>query len=53
MKLYFDQIPEGVSPADYPEGTEFVVDDAMERDPVTFQLILRTKRPLIFPQDVE
>ncbi|GEM_PF-5728835 len=31
MKLYFDQIPEGVSPADYPEGTEFVVDDAPMR----------------------
>ena len=50
MKLYFDQIPEGVSPADYPEGTEFVVDDApMKRDPVTFQLIPRTKRPVVFP----
>lgn len=53
MKIYFDQIPEGVLPGDYPEGTEFVLDDApMKRDPETFRLSRREKRPLVFPQDI-
>ena len=54
MKVYIDQIPEGVSIDDYPEGTEFVLDDApLERDPETYQLIPRKKKPLIFPHDIK
>lgn len=54
MKVYLDQIPEGYRVEDYPEGTEFVlVDDSRpERDPQTYQLIPRQKRPLIYPQSI-
>lgn len=52
MKLYFDQIPEGVDTSDYPEGTLFVLDDTRpKRDPVTFKLIREPKRKLIYPED--
>ena len=54
MQIYFDQIPDGYSPQDYPENTTFVLDDALpERDPVTFKLIRPPKRPLIYPEDCE
>lgn len=53
MEIYLDQIPEGVDVSDYPEGTWFILDDSpLQRDPVTFQLIKRPRRPLIYPEDV-
>lgn len=52
MRVYFDQIPEGYSTQDYPENTQFVLDDSKpKRDPVTFQLLPPEKRPLIYPED--
>ena len=54
MKIYLDQIPDGITVDDYPEGTEFVLDDSrFERDPVTHKLILKEKRPLVFPSDLK
>lgn len=55
MKIYLEQIPEGVALEDYPKGTEFVcIDDSRpERDPVTHRLIPREKRPLIYPSDIK
>lgn len=55
MKIYLEQIPEGVKPEDYPEGTEFVcIDDSrLERDPATNRLIPREHRPLIYPSDIK
>lgn len=52
MEIYFDQIPEGYSPQDYPAGTIFVLDDTRpKRDPVTFKVIRPEKRPLVYPED--
>lgn len=52
MKIYMDQVPEGVSFDEYPEGTEFVFDEAeRKRDPVTHELIPRERRKLIYPTD--
>lgn len=52
MKIFFDQIPEGVDMSEYPEGTIFVLDDSRpKRDPVTFEVIRPEKRPLIYPED--
>lgn len=52
MKLYIDQIPEGISWEEYPKGTEFILDDTRpRRDPVSFQLIRPPKRPLITPAE--
>ena len=52
MRVYFDQIPEGYSVQDYPENTTFVLDDTRPKmDPVTLELILPEKRPLIYPED--
>ena len=52
MRIYLDQIPEGLSTQDYPEETEFILDDTRpERDPVTLKLIPRAKRELIYPED--
>ena len=54
MKVYFEQIPEGVSASDYPDGTVFVFDDSRpKRDPVTLELIPPEKRPLIYPEEVK
>ena len=52
MKIYIDQVPECVSFDEYPEGTEFVFDEAeLKRDPVTHRLIPREQRELIYPED--
>lgn len=52
MKIYTDQIPEGIGCEEYPEGTEFILDDTRpQRDPVSFQLIRPPKRPLIYPAE--
>ena len=52
MKIYFDQIPEDVDVSEYPEGTEFVLDDSKPKmDPVTLEPIRPEKRPLIYPKD--
>lgn len=54
MKIYMDQVPEDVSFEDYPAGTEFVFDEPpIQRDPVTFELIPRKKRSLIYPSDIQ
>lgn len=53
MKIYLDQIPEGFSPSDYPDDTEFIcIDDSrFERDPITFKLNPPQKRELVYPED--
>ena len=52
MKVYMDQVPEGISFEEYPEGTDFVFDERpLLRDPVTHRLIPKEKRPLIYPED--
>ncbi|HBI64259.1 MAG TPA: hypothetical protein DDX51_03980 [Clostridiales bacterium] len=54
MRIYLDQVPEEVDFGDYPPGTEFVLDDSRpKRDPVTYRLIQKPKRPLIYPEDVK
>lgn len=54
MEIFFDQIPEGYTWKDYPEGTVFVLDDTKpKRDPETFRLIWPPKRPLIYPEDIK
>ena len=54
MKIYFEQIPEGVNEEDYPEGTEFVMDDTRPiRDSETNKLIAKERRPLLFPYEVK
>lgn len=53
--LFPEQIPEGVELGDYPKGTLFalICDEPRERDPVSFQLLPRPKRPLMYPQNVK
>ncbi len=54
MRIYLEQVPEEVDFDDYPPDTEFILDDApLKRDPVTFQLIPRERRPLIYPEDLK
>ncbi len=54
LKIYFDQIPEECSTEDYPDDTEFILDDApLKRDPKTHQLIPKEKRLLIYPPNWE
>ena len=54
MVIYPEQIPNGYSIEDYPDGTEFLMidDSPLERDPVTFKLLPREKRPFVYPKDV-
>lgn len=53
MRIYLEQVPEEVDFDDYPPDTEFILDDApLKRDPVTFKLIPRESRPLIYPEDL-
>lgn len=53
MKIYFDQIPEGVDIRDYPSDTVFVLDDSKpKRDPVTYRLIRGPERPMLYPENV-
>lgn len=54
MRIYVDQVPEGVSFDDYPVDTEFVFDEPVrQRDPVTLKLLPREKRPLVYPEDIK
>lgn len=55
IAIHMDQVPkeDGVSWEDYPEGTSIILDDRRpERDPVTFQLIRKPRRALIYPEDI-
>lgn len=53
MRLYFEQIPEGVDISEYPEETEFVLDDSRpKRDLETGRLIPRARRPLVYPHEI-
>lgn len=53
MRIYMDQVPDGVSFEDYPPGTEFILDDApLKRDPETFQIV-REKRTLVYPEQLQ
>lgn len=52
MVLYFSQIPAGANCCDYPPGTAFYLEDEpLKRHPVTFQLLPRIKRKLVYPED--
>ena len=53
MRIFFSQIPDGYEPEDYPDGTEFAIDDSpRQRDPITFRLIRPPKLPLVYPEDI-
>lgn len=51
MKIYLDQIPDGVSLGEYPPDTEFILDDETpKRDPITNRIIW-PKRSHITPEE--
>ena len=51
MRIFFEQIPEGAEPGDYPPDTIFVLDDTRpKRDPVTFKIIIPEPRPKVSPK---
>lgn len=55
IAIHMDQVPEedGIAWRDYPKCTAFILDDSRpKRDPVTFQLIQKPRRTLIYPQDI-
>lgn len=53
MKIYMEQIPEGISWNEYPDDTIFIFEEKPSvRDSVTFQLIPPQRRPSITPEDI-
>lgn len=52
MRIYLDQIPEGVDTSEYPADTEFVMDDTRPQwDAMTGKVIRPERRPLIYPKE--
>ena len=53
MKIYMEQIPEGISCSKYPADTIFIFEEKpLVRDPITFNLIPPKRRPSITPEDI-
>lgn len=50
MKIYFEQIPDECRIEDYPDGTEFILDDTPVKIDMTTGRPIRSKsRPWVYP----